>query len=315
MSSTPPLSRPVFDPFAHHPSLATLRTACHARDWGTVSDFFAALGDEDERAYASSVVADLPGREHLLEQASAAHPGDPLPRTLLADRYIRIGWSIRSNARASKVSEAQFGQFHSWLRRAEGLLIEVCAEHPAYALAWCHRVTTARGLQLGASEARRRYDRLAEHHPHHYAAQAKLLQQLCPKWGGSWEAAEGFARACAADAPPGGNNGALVAEVHMERWLDLDEGPDAAHMSAHAVRDELLAAARRSVLHPEYRPGFHWVTAHGHFAAALSLGRHHAEAAPHFRALGNMAGTFPWTYLGDQEAAFIKHRKTALAKG
>ncbi|WP_030742263.1 hypothetical protein [Streptomyces sp. NRRL F-5135] len=315
MPKTEPSARPRFDPCVTMPSLQRLRTAVKAGDWPATESFIASLPDEDDRAFAASLAARIKGAEKFLERVVGERPGEPLPRALLAERYIHIGWDIRSGARAQYVSGEQFRQFHAWLRRAEHLLIELCAEHPAYALAWRARLISARGLELGQSETRRRYDRLVEHHPHHFNGQQQLLQKLCPKWGGGWELAHGFARECAAAAPPGSLVGVLVAEAHLEHWLDLDSGADERYLRDPAVRDELVAAAAASVWHPDFHPGFHAIGAHGTFAATLSLGGHYAEAAPHFRELGNNASESPWNYLGDKEAAFIKHRTTALAKG
>ncbi|NEE53474.1 hypothetical protein G3M55_53870, partial [Streptomyces sp. SID8455] len=141
--------------------LMDLRTAVRGNDWDTVEAYFDFLDDEEERAVAAHLVSDdLSSSERFLERAVADH-GSPLARTLLAARYINVGWDIRSSYRAEHVSREQFQEFHAWLRRAERLLIGVCADEPAYALAWMYRLTTARGLELGASEVRRRYDRLA----------------------------------------------------------------------------------------------------------------------------------------------------------
>jgi hypothetical protein len=212
-----------------------------------------------------------------------------LPRTLLAERYIHIGWTIRSRASAEHVSRDQFEQFHAWLRKAEQRLIEVCAEQPTYAPAWTARLLTARGLQLGQSEARRRYDRLSAHHPHQFRAQSQLLQQLCPKWGGSWEAVHGFAQECVSAAPDGSPAGVLVAEAHVEHGLDLSDVAGTEYMRNVSVRNELRHAAQVSVLHPDHRPGWPSVTGHSTFALAFSLGGHLKDAAPHFAALGNTA--------------------------
>ncbi|MFF1543555.1 hypothetical protein [Streptomyces sp. NPDC058291] len=308
----PSSSGPTFDPYDNTPELIPLRTAAQAGDWPAVRAFFAGLASVDELASASSLLADIAGVENLLERAVAEDPGDPLPRALLAERYVYIGWDIRSGARAQHVSQDQFAQFHDWLRRAEQLLIEVCAEHPDHAPAWTARLMTARGLQLGQAEARRRYDRLSARHPHHYRAQTQLLQQVCPKWGGSWEAAHGFARECATAAPDGSNSAALVALAHIERWLDLDSGEDAAYMRTPSVRDDLRYAAQVSVLHPAHRPDWNSIGAHNAFAFAFSLGNHWADAAPHFAFLGDRASESPWYYLPDKTSSFLKCRKAAL---
>ncbi|MFB7457147.1 hypothetical protein [Streptomyces sp. NPDC056188] len=307
------LPSPSFDPYETLPELVPLRTAARARDWPAVRAYLTALDSAEKLSYAIGLLAETDGTEGMFEQAAADRPGDPLPRTLLADRYVRIGWDIRSGARAEHVSREQFDQFHDWLRRAERILIEVCAEQPQYAPAWTVRLTTARGLQLGQSEAQRRYDRLSAHHPAHYPAQTQLLQQLCPKWGGSWDDAHGFARRATTAAPDGAHTGALVAVAHIEHWLELDDPEAGAYMRGLPVRDDLRFAAEVSVLHPDYRPGWHWIGAHGAFAMAFSLGGHFEDAARHFARLGNRATEFPWQYLSDPKATFVKYRKSAPA--
>ncbi|KUO21102.1 hypothetical protein [Streptomyces dysideae] len=306
-------SGPSFDPYVNLPELVPLRTAAVSGDWTAVQAYFASLDSADKVTFVVGLVAETDGVENMLERAVAERPADPLPRTLLADRYVRIGWGIRGDARAKHVSSGQFDQFHDWLRRAERILIEVCAEQPSYAPAWTVRLITARGLSLGQAEARRRYERLSAHHPHHYAAQQQLLQQLCPKWGGSWDDAHGFARESAAAAPDGSHAGALVALAHLERWLDLDGSEAGAYMRGLPVRDDLRHAAQVSVLHPDYRPGWHGIGTHSAFAMAFSLGGHFEDAARHFAALGDRAAEFPWSYLSDPRGAFVKYRKSALA--
>jgi hypothetical protein len=315
------LSEPVDDPFTTLPDLTPLRDAARAGDWQATQAFFTTLASTEDpgensvekMSFASAQLAGLDGVETYLEQTAADHPDDPLPRTLLAERYIRIGWAIRSRHRAQHVSRDQFDQFHDWLRRAERLLIDVCAEQPGNAAAWTARLLTARGLELGQTEARRRYDRLSAHHPHHFPAQAQLLQQLCPKWSGSWETAHSFAQECVAAAPAGSPAGAVVAEAHIEHWADLEGVDQRTYLRSISVRDELRAAAQASVLHPDYVPGWSWITTHSAFALAFSIGGHAEDAAAHFASLGNRVNEYHWQYLPGWKAAFVKYRKSALA--
>ncbi|MFJ7155717.1 hypothetical protein ACIQUQ_12330 [Streptomyces sp. NPDC101118] len=307
---------PRLDPFSTFPELVPLRLAVIARDWAAVSAYFGGLGSDEDRVYAAERVADMPGAEQVLGPAVAAHPHDPLPRTLLAYRRVAVAWAIRTGAGSEHVSRAQFTRFHHWLELAETQLVQVCAEHPAYALAWHLRIRTARGLELGAAEARRRYDRLAEHHPHHFPAQAQLLQQLCAKWGGSFAETWNFAQDCVAGAPPGSHSGLLVATAVLEHRLTLSGKEAKGYLRQDWIRVAVTQAAAASVLHPGHRNGFLRLRAHGLFAATLSLGGHHADAAPHFRAMGDDADAHPWDCLdADPGNAFRKHRKTALAKG
>ncbi|MET8977717.1 hypothetical protein ABZX85_19070 [Streptomyces sp. NPDC004539] len=301
---------PSFDVYENVPELIPVRDAARAGDWAALRGLLGRLGSVDDLIIGMNAVAETDGSEQLLERAARDFPADPLPRTILAKRYAIIGWGIRSAAFAKDVSREQFEQFHAWLRRGEQLLIQVCAEQPAYAPAWYVRITLARGLELGHTEARRRYDRLRAHHPHVYGAQAALLQQLCPKWGGSWEAAHGFAAEATREAPDGAMTGVLVADAHIEHWLSLD-GQGAPYLRSPGVLHDLRNAAAISVRHPAYRPDLSAVPAHSTFALAFSLGGHHADAAPHFAELGDRASEFPWSYLSDPKAAFHKYRKSA----
>jgi hypothetical protein len=305
--------RPRIDPYEALSGMAELRAAVGRHDWPVVQQFFATRAETD-RTRAASLLSEVPGVESFLTEVAAARPADPLPRTLLAYRKVVIGWDIRSAARAQHVSREQFHRFHDWLRQAEQLLIDVCAEQPDFALAWYVRLITARGLELGQSETRRRYDRLAAVSPHHRAAQSQVLQQLCPKWGGTWELAHGFARECAAAAPDGSGCAVIVADAHIEHWLDLSGPADHAYMAGAAVRDDLRFAAEVSVWHPAYQGDAGWVQAHNTFAMAFSLGGHLRDAARHFAVLGDRASESPWDYLADDpKAAFAKHRRAALA--
>ncbi|MEV8035765.1 hypothetical protein [Streptomyces sp. NPDC086182] len=139
---------------------------------------------------------------------------------------------------------------------------------------------------------------------------------MCPKWGGSWEAAHGFARECLLGAPEGALNGGLVAEAHVEHWLDLSSDGNArtGYLRQAHVHAELVEAAERSVLHPSYRPTYGWVVIQGDFAALFSMIGDTARAAAHFRALGNLASEYPWSYLGEPAKEFVRHRSAALGR-
>ncbi|MFF4537392.1 hypothetical protein [Streptomyces aureus] len=307
---------PDFELASAYPETGWLRQAAEARDWAAIRTYFDKLPYETDRSVLIRAVADVPGVEDFLREVVAAVPDDVLALTMLGSREVAIGWSIRTAARAEHVSRDQFRQMHEHLRVGEQALIRATALDPSFHSAWAERLNTARGLQLGQNEARRRYDRLAAHHPHHFTGQARLLQQLCPKWGGSWEAAHGFARACLLSAPAGALSGGLVAEAHMEHWLDLpaDGNARAAYLRQPHVHAEVVEAAERSVLHPDHRPGYGWVSVQGEFAAFFSLVGDTARAAPHFRALGNLASEYPWGYLGNAREQYVRHRAAALGR-
>ncbi|MFB7665016.1 hypothetical protein ACFC1R_13845 [Kitasatospora sp. NPDC056138] len=310
------LPAPDFDPVAGLPELVSVRQLAEARDWPGLRELFGRLTDEHGRCVAAGIVGEVPDVEQFLAHV-VRQDADPLAATLLANRRIVLGWQARTDSRAKDVTADQWVRFREHLNHAEQLLIRVTAHRPDFALAWAARLTVAMGLSLGLSESRRRYQRLTAYHPHHFVAQSRRLQQLLPKWGGKWEDAHAFALECLAGAPDGALSGALLAEYHIERWLDLGRGDKGAeYLRQPHVRAELADAAHRSVLHPACRARYGIVGVHGEFAMATSLAGELAQAARHFGATGGFASRFPWDYLpGDARANFIEHRERALAKG
>lgn len=285
------------DLIGHYPDLAGLRRSAKSNAWSQVAAHFEQLPVRSDQSVAVRVVAETPGSERFLEQVVNSERNSSLARTLLGARFIVMAWEARGRTFAKDVDPSQWQFFFGYLERAERLLAEATAMDPTNAAAWTERVILARGLELGLDEGRHRYEQAAEHCDAPYTAQRQLLQNLCPKWGGSVDELHAFARDCLKCAPPGSLAGAVVANAHVEHALDImmAEGALAAeeYIGQREVRDEIAAAAAHTVLHPEHRPWHGWVSAHSVFAFALVTGGD-PRAVPHFEALGSRVCPYPW---------------------
>ena len=302
------LAAELFDPWAFLPVGGALRAACDAGDPAAALAIVRGLTVHDDVAAALWGIAGWStegDRSAFTGAIEAAEDGTPLARTLCAIRYITVAWAIRTGARAEHVSASQFEQFQEWLRRAERVLFDVCSEHPGYVPAWEARITTARGLQLGHGEARRRYDRLAALDPQVFPAQRVYLQQILPKWGGSWEDSSRFVEECTTDAPAGALGPLLVVDLAIERWLDGEK------TVPPAMVERVRAAAARSVWHADHRDGAGTATAHANLAFFYTLAKLPADAWPHFEALGETPVEAMWKYRPGPEAAYRKGRDAA----
>jgi hypothetical protein len=303
------LSPADFSRAAAYPVAAQIEAAVRRKDWPAL----AALAETNP--FLAVAVASEMESEGFLRWVMDEEEST-LPNVMLAVREIEIGWGIRTAARAQYVSREQWKAFRHHLVIAEGLLIEVTAHEPGNIVAWHHRLTTARGLELGKTEAQRRYAQLAKHDPHCYRAQSNLQQILCPKWSGSWEELFAFTRECVEAAPPGSLQGALVPLAHLEQTLDLDSEQARKYLRSQPVMDELIAAAAKSVLHPAFTNPYGWVGAHSAFAQVFSMADDLPKAAVHFRAMGNLGDKGCWGYLrGNEQTQFEHFRAKALAKG
>lgn len=299
------------DPAAAYPEVEPVRTAMEAGDWPAARAQLTGR-PADTRTRLIQICAEYaaPG---FLESVVRADPADTTAAAMLAHRIIDEAWTVRTRARAQHVSREQFEKFHEILGSAERLTAETVAHDGSDPAVWTMRLLVARGLEMGQAEARRRYDQVALRDPHHLSAQSQLLQQLCPKWGGTLEAMHDYARGCARSAPEGAHNAVLIAEAHFEHALDLSGGAHK-YLNSREVATELREAAERSVLHPSFQRTVGWVYVYHAFAMVFGLMGDRATARPLFEATGNLVSEMPWRYFGDPIPVFREHRERAMRK-
>jgi len=305
-----PTEEPDFSYQAAFPDLAPILHAVEHERWAEVSDLLA----EVRGAYEVSYVSKLSNTAGMYKYiCGLGEKATGLQLAMRAKFETMLAWEARSTQRAEHVNEWQWRAFRDGLVKSERLLLRLIADDPGNALAWEARIVNSRGLELGHSETRRRYERLAAIAPHQRNAQMYTLVQFVPKWGGSWEAAHNFARECAQASPPGSLNAELIAGYYSEHWIDTQ---DTNLLRGKDVAEELMAAAQHSVLHKDFGRPYGWVPALSCFAFLFCLAGDYAAAAPFFRALGDLGSRRAWSLLpGDPARNFVKYRDRALAKG
>ncbi|MFD1373943.1 hypothetical protein [Actinoplanes sichuanensis] len=213
----PPPTDVVLDLVAAYPHIGVLRAALARRDWPACRQAIDAV-PLDNRTGMIRVAAGEKDLEGFLRDVLRRDPSDGAATAMLGEHLIGVGWEIRTGAWARDVSAEQFKAFHEWLGRAEEVLIEGAARNPRDPAVWTVRLISARGLSLGIAEARRRYERLSLAHPHHLPAQRQLMDQLEPKWGGSWAQMHTFAREAMRAAPPAGRSATPVSGAVTAGW-------------------------------------------------------------------------------------------------
>ncbi|MGH3744433.1 MAG: hypothetical protein ACRDTP_06190, partial [Mycobacteriales bacterium] len=251
----------------------------------------------DFTSLVAYVCQDAPEIDNWLPLAVGDGAGDPLAKLMLGARTFQRGWAVRTGARATHVSQDQFKAFHEHLREAEEYFYaaaDLDRESPA---PWYYLLASARGVQAGLPIAQRRFDALVKRAPDHVAGYRQMLQTVCRKWSGSHELMHEFALE-AARGPHGMRLGELVAFAHIEHWLDLPSGEDAAYIVSHPVRAELVEAAELSIFHAHYTPAPRSpYAAPNAFAMALSMSGLHAQARAAFALTEGVVLEQPWHYL------------------
>lgn len=302
------------DPCQGDPAAQKLSESISHRDWRAARDFLTAVVDADDRAFYVDICANVNGVQDWIEQWIAAEPNSALPLLVRGAHGVRWAWKARGAPTAGYTSQEQLGEFFRRLKMAESCLEAAIERDPADSTAWSYLVAAGRGRQVERAEAERRFAGAVAKQPWHLAAHMSMLQYLSKKWCGGHDEMFAFAREAAANSPAGSPLGVLVAEAHIEYWLDISSGEDAKYMSRPEVVAELNAAAERSVRHPDYhrRPG--WPAIHNTFAFAFVCAGDFRSAADQFDTIGDLVAEHPWRNFrndGDGVAAYQDLRERA----
>lgn len=158
----------------------------------------------------------------LLDAWEKAHPDSIYPLIIRAQRLVRDGWEARGDGFADSVTKQGWKVFREKLQLAEEQLkkAEALEENDAYLYAvW---IEVALGLGASKPERMKLVEAAKDIDPDFYAPYEKMQFSLMPRWGGSSEEIEAFARKANEWAGPqqGTQMYALLAIDMRRRMLD-----------------------------------------------------------------------------------------------
>lgn len=283
--------------------------------WQEFDDFLESLTDWELRHLYLFEQTTISGRPEWVDEWVAAKPGSSLPMLFRGAHGINWAWEARGNARAKYVKEDAWPLFHGRLVEADRDLAKAAALDDRDPAPHALSGIVARGLSLGQAEVKRRFEQAHSRQPLYAQACTMALQGLARKWGGSHEAMFQFARWASAQAPEGHSAHKLIALAHIEMWLDAEQGePQRTYFLAESVKQEVMAAARRSILSPNYfRNGtaLSWYERNV-FAFCFRLMRDYDAQLEQMRLIGPYVTDEPWLYQGKAGVFYEKHRQFAF---
>lgn len=317
--------RPAADPYAL-PAPRTLRKGAYplralgdtrvlalleaagAGDWAAVKAALAPfdLGRDDQ---VLGELADLDGVQDWIGRAVEEDPEHRATALLISGaRHVSWGWEARTRARAVDVTPEQWRVFRERLHIAEEQLLEAAELRPDWITPWRRLLTSGRGISRGPAVNEARLAAALRRDPLHLETHVEWVSYLQPRWSGEPGEALAFARAASAEAPAGHRLNCVLAVAHIEDWFESDRQNC---LVTPEIQDELLEAAERSVLHPDYerRPG--WQQDFNVFAMALSLASERIALPNVFRALDGACTPWPWRYMAEPEKMYARARRNA----
>lgn len=297
-----PFDRTIGDPRAAH-----LVRALGADDLDGVRTVLGEASSPEEREWLLSLVSDVPDHYELFGRWVDAESDSQLAWLARGAYGVGHAWAARGRDVAERVGEDAFEVFWERLRVAEDDLLRAAEMDAGDPVPWSNLLVSGRGLQVPKEELWMRYDEAQNRRPWLVEANAQLLQSLCKKWFGSDEEALEFARRVDREAPDGAAARAVLPMAHIEIWLakhDRDGENPAAYREDATARDEIRAAAERSVLADGFADESPNVFAMNVFAMGLYLFGSEPAAQELAARLGTRRTEFPWIYFNDGDRVY-----------
>jgi hypothetical protein len=293
---------PIDDDFGD-PGPAAYTEALRSGDWVSARNVLLGLSPVVRSWAISSKRLDTDPPVAAAERWVAEAPEDGLGHLVLGSLLITSAWEARGGGYAEGVGESAWDVFFGRLQRAEPVLWEASRRLPDAVDPWNQLIWSGIGLQIPLEEITTRYDEGHRRSPFHPQLVSSALQLLCEKWYGNHDQMFAFARMVAAEAHEGSAAIAAVPMAHLEfvlnqaRKVPLEEACKS--LEGPTVRDELRAAAERSIFHPAFVPDVFGLAAANKFMVAFYQGGHDRETQAVIDLLRGRYCSSPFNYFGD----------------
>ena len=288
----------ALDPFKGDPEARALSDALAARDFATATAIMAGP-DPVRQQWLVRVAHGTRGLLDIIDDLLQTDPGSAMLLTVKGLAYVDWAWAARGIGWADDQPGDAWATVRDRLRQAEDLVNEAVERDPAFIPARTALITLAVARSEPIEERLRRFEAAVAVDPWNVAAHRAMLAALTTKRGGSSEQLFAFARERASGAPGGHDLPVLIADAHTEEWLV--RGREDEYLEQPDIGDELVAAAQRSFLHPDYRYQHGLTPATWNaFAFPLSVADRFDHAAACFDRIGDtLVEQSPWNLSGN----------------
>lgn len=195
--------------------LAAEKYADLEKDYASLlSAYLAGRASEDDLAPKFAAPAGTPGLESRLDGWVKAYPASYSARLARGLYRISAAWRLRGDNFADKTTDNQLKGFTEGLDQAAADLNASLKLYAKPVWSYTALIQISRGLGGNRDDARQLLDKAVKIDPQAYGPRLEYQIMLTPKWGGSVDLMEGFARECRQSAMNKQNKDRIEASHH-----------------------------------------------------------------------------------------------------
>ncbi len=224
---------------------AEVRRRLVAGDYAVAEEALRAQRHPDDMAVVAHACADFPSDIPFLLGWERDQPNNPAFNLVRGINLVLDAWRTRGGGMAIKDPAGvvrRTGEALTHLHRAAELA-------PRDPTSWAWMMQAAKTTLEGRSLMERCFAEVVARAPRHRLAHTIMLDGLMEKWYGSDDEMLEFARARAAQAPPGSSLAVLIPWAHLEKSGAIlragNRAGEREYLASRAVADEIRAAYQR----------------------------------------------------------------------
>ena len=231
----------------------------------------------------------------LLSQWYTARPKRLYPLLVSSKHFMLWAWDARTGAYAKDVEDSAWELFFQRLDIAKEMLEEAMRIEPKHSEAY-HQFITLGMAHNGVSKTEA-IAKLNEVSKGHFSAQCNIVYSLVERWGGKEGEALDYAYNFCNDVPKGSAFHALIASVHVDRWVGLEYDERENYFSQRGVRDDIFNAYEYAFPDEVFSDDIDSILALNLFAFCFYQGKRKTIASKILVFLDGRTGESPWQYI------------------
>jgi tetratricopeptide (TPR) repeat protein len=139
---------------------------------------------------------DIELKENILNEWCSQQPESHIPWLLRGIFYTGYAWQIRGGGWAKEVPKDAWAKFEAMLERAQADLEKSYRLNTKDPNSSCQLLIVAKGLGLSRDEMEKYFQNAIAASPFHYGSHYQKLNYLMPKWHGTQQELDNFAKEC-----------------------------------------------------------------------------------------------------------------------
>ena len=232
----------------------------------------------------------------LLQTWYEERPNQIYPRLVSANYFINWAWDARGTGYADTVSERMAILFFERLNQAHILLEEAIEINPTHSEAHSQMITLGQAYPYVNKEEV--IAKMNEIDASHFDAQTKIAYSLTQRWGGKKGEALDYVFKLCNDEPKGSTLHGLIAWVHIEEWVGLENTfSNNKYFLSNKVQNQLFTAFSHAFPEEVFRDDIDSIEALNAFAFCFYLANKKDLTKKILLYLNGRTSESPWHYL------------------